>query len=429
MFAGFDYGTSHCAIGRWVDDAVHLVPVEGDATLIGSALHAPSVRLELPQTRSGALATDTVAFRDLSFGAAALDAYLRDPTEGYFVRSPKSFLGASGLPGSVRERFVTVVAAMMANVKQALDADAQDSIDSVVIGRPVNFQGLGGREANAQALAMLEQAARLAGFTNVAFQYEPMAAALDYEARLSREELILVVDIGGGTTDCSFVRVGGAGRDSLERDADVLGHAGERRGGNDYDQALALRAVMPEFGFGYELSTGLPIPNTYFVDAISTNDVNAQQRFYGQDSHERLTFFARESQAPERSARLLALHEGRATYRLLRQVELGKIALSDIAETRIDLDGIEQGFDVAVDRDAFAQGAERLLQRLQALIDDVIGSAGTQPETVYLTGGMAKSRIVRDFLAARYPDFRLLDSDHFMSVTEGLTRWARRVFA
>lgn len=430
MFAGFDYGTSHCAIGVWTDktNAVEIVTLEGDKPLVPSTLHAPKVALKLPRAANGQLLIDAEAFTELRFGEAALAEYLADPTQGYFVKSPKSFLGVAGLSEDIRERFVTVIAAMMANVKRRTDAQMNGSVDAVVIGRPVNFQGLGGKNANEQSLAMLEESARLAGFKQVAFQYEPMAAALEYEARLTSEEQILVVDIGGGTTDCSFVRVGATRRESLDRQADVLGHSGERRGGNDYDQALALYAVMREFGYGDLLKSGLPVPNSYFVDAVSTNDVNAQQRFYSKATRERLEFFAREAIPVDRARRLLEVCEQRATYRVLRGVELAKIALSDAELAHIDFSDIEQGFSVATTGEQLLASFERLLEHLKSLIDEAIASAGLAPERVYLTGGMAKSRVVREFLVATYPSVSFIDSDHFLSVTEGLTLWAQRLF-
>lgn len=429
--AGFDYGTSHCAIGLLTSDGVQLAPLEGTAPLVPSTLYSPTIGLQLP-VKDGRLRLEAPAFTDLRFGAAALEAYLRDPTQGYFVKSPKSFLGVAGLNRDIRERFVTVVAAMMANVKRHADRTALslsgESVTQAVIGRPVNFQGLGGREANDQALSMLREAALRAGFRDVAFQYEPMAAALEYEQRLRREEDILVVDIGGGTTDVSFVRVGGALRDSIERDPDVLGHAGERLGGNDYDQVLALQAVMPEFGFGDHLTTGLPVPNTYFVDAVSINDVNAQQRFYSAATLERLQLFAKEAVPAQRCARLLALREQRATYRLLREVEMGKIELSAREGATVDCSALEQGLFVPVTGSQLAQACARLLEHLRLLIDEVATQAGRQPQRVYLTGGMSKATVVRNFLAATYAGVEFIDSDHFVSVTEGLTLWANRLY-
>ena len=428
MFAGFDYGTSHCALGLWRDSACELVALENGEPLIPSTLHAPKVALDLPRDAAANLKLDSPQFAQLRFGEAALSEYLLDPTRGYFVKSPKSFLGVAGLTDDIRDRFVTIVGAMMGNVRAHANSQAGTEVDAVVIGRPVNFQGLGGQDANEQALSMLKSAAELAGFQDVSFLFEPMAAALEYEASLSHEEEILVVDIGGGTTDCSFVRVGGKRAERPDRDADVLGHSGERRGGNDYDQALALHAVMPEFGFGDLLKSGLPVPNSYFVDAVATNDVNAQQRFYASSTRERLEFFAREAVPVERARRLLKLSEQRATYRLLRGVELAKIELSDTLSSNVELSELEQGLAVAVSRDQFLAATERLLAHLQGLIDEAVLSAGIKPSRVYLTGGMAKSRTVRDFLTATYPDVSFVDSDHFLSVTEGLTLWAKKLF-
>jgi len=208
----------------------------------------------------------------------------------------------------------------------------------------------------------------------------------------------------------------------------VLGHSGERRGGNDYDQALALSAVMPAFGYGDLLRSGLPVPNSYYVDAVATNDVNAQQRFYSAATLERLEFFAREAQPVERARRLLEVREQKATYRVLREVELAKILLSEQDAARCDFADLEQGFGVEATLDQLARASERLLEHLASLVDEAVASAGVEPKRVYLTGGMAKSRAVRNFLTRSYPGVSFIDSDHFLSVTEGLTLWARRLF-
>ncbi len=194
MIVGFDYGTSHCSMGTVVEgQGVRLAPLEDSSTLIASTLWAPRVNLGFTRDEQERLEITTSAYQDLRFGQSALDTYLSDPTQGYFVKSPKSFLGAPGLSEEVKQRFVSIVGAMMANVRQrALDAfDAEPT--QVVIGRPVNFQGPSGRTENSQALEMLRSAAHEAGFSDVEFLFEPMAAAMEYEAKLTAETLVLVV--------------------------------------------------------------------------------------------------------------------------------------------------------------------------------------------------------------------------------------------
>jgi hypothetical chaperone protein len=430
VIAGFDYGTSNCSIGLLRDGAVQLVTLENGATLIPSTLYAPRSELQLTPTSADIRGLDvrSHAFSELRFGQAALDAYLEQPAAGYFVQSPKSFLGAKGLSEEIKARFVAVIAAMMANVKQQADAAAGRSVDQVVIGRPVNFQGTGGDEENRHAVAMLIEAARDAGFVDVEFLVEPMAAAMEYEARLMQEQCVLVLDIGGGTTDCSFVRVGPQRRDAKARETDILGHAGERVGGNDYDQLLALRSIMKLLGFGDHLISGLPIPNTYFVDAVTTNDVNAQQRFYSTRTRERLERFVIEARDPTRISRLRDVQARRLSHRVVRSAERAKVGLSDAARVAIDLAYLEQGLVAQADRAAFAVACERLLTHLHGLVTEALAHSGTRPDVIYLTGGMARSAIVRSYLQQEFPTASFVDSNHFSSVTEGLTLWAGRLF-
>jgi hypothetical chaperone protein len=434
MYAGFDYGTSNCSIGLIHRGSVRLVPLEGSALHVPSMLYAPRPafslsRLSDPDNNSiDQLDVSSLDFAALRFGHEALAAYQEDPAEGYFIKSPKSFLGAPGLSEEMKTRLILVVAAMMANIKRHADAAAGGPISHVVIGRPVNFQGTSTHEANQQALSMLVAAAREAGFEYVTFLYEPLAAAMEYESRLTAECCVLVVDIGGGTTDCSFVRVGPRNRLREDRSADILGHAGERLGGNDYDQMLALRALMPPFGFGDQLRSGLPVPNVYFADCVCINDVNAQQRFYGRRMAEQLARCHRDAEQPEHIARLQTVHRQRLSYRLARSAELGKIALSEADAAPVDLGYVEPGLKVVVSREQFAQSCERLLGHLRALIDETIGLGGREPDLLYLTGGMARSPLVRQYLADAFPRLRLEDSDHLVSVTQGLTLHAQRVF-
>lgn len=431
--AGFDYGTSHCSIGLigldTSDRRIEMVDLDGDAALIASTLYAPKADFELELGDDAALDMTSQSFQDLSFGQAALDAYLKAPSEGYFVKSPKSFLGAPGLNERVKDRFISIVAAMMANVKARADALAGTPVDKVVIGRPVNFQGAAGQAENQQALTMLVAAAREAGFEETAFLFEPMAAAFDYERRLKEEQRVLVVDIGGGTTDCSFVRVGPQRINERDREPDVLGHTGERLGGNDYDQVLALKALMPAFGMGDGLRSGLPIANNYYVDAVSTNDVNAQQRFFNQATEERFEEIYRDAVVPERFLRLIRLRENRATYQLLREAELAKIGLSDHLLVQASLDFVDPGLLLPCSRGDLAQGSERLLEHLTSLVVEVRSQAGTVPDAIYLTGGMARSQVVREHLARIFGTAALIDSDHFTSVTQGLALWAARIFS
>ncbi len=423
-YIGFDYGTSHCAAGLATPAGVRMATLDDGGPLLPSMLWAPDVRFDLPLDAQGRIRTESDAFLALRFGSQALADYLRAPSQGYFVKSPKSFLGAPGLLPVVRERFERVVGAMMACVRLRAERSLGVEIRGAVIGRPVNFQGPVGAVENEQALEMLRHAAHLAGFTDISFLFEPLAAALEYEAQLTRDERVLVVDVGGGTTDCSLVAVGPGHRAVRDREADMLGHSGERLGGNDYDQALALVTVVPRLGWQGALRSGLPVPNHYLVDAFTINDVNAQARFYSAGTGERLEQLRDDALEPRGLDRLLALQQGRGTYRLLREVEQAKIDLSREPQAEIALDFLEQGLAVSAHRSQFDQACARLRQRLQYAVA-ALRSAARPPDLVYLTGGMAQSPVVRTALAEVLGHLPVRDSDHFTSVTEGLALWAR----
>ena len=224
MFIGFDYGTANCSVAVMQDGAPRMLMMENGSALLPSMLSAPTREAvsewlhrhhQVPATgdETQALLRRAMNYNreedidvlgnSVQFGLASLKQYIDDPEEVYFVKSPKSFLGASGLKPQQVAVFEDLVCSMMLHIRQQAQSQLQESIEQAVIGRPINFQGLGGDDANAQAVGILQRAAQRAGFRDVVFQYEPVAAGLDFEASLSEEKRVLVVDIGGGTTDCS----------------------------------------------------------------------------------------------------------------------------------------------------------------------------------------------------------------------------------
>ena len=281
MFIGFDYGTANCSVAVMRDGKPQLLKMENGSTLLPSMLCAPTREsvsewlyrhhdVPTPDDETQALLRRAIRFnRDedidvhassVQFGLSSLGHYIDDPEEVYFVKSPKSFLGASGLKPQQVALFEDLVCAMMLHIRQQAQNQLPEAITQAVIGRPINFQGLGGDEANSQAQGILERAAKRAGFQDVVFQYEPVAAGLDYEATLQEEKRVLVVDIGGGTTDCSLLLMGPQWHHRADRESSLLGHSGCRVGGNDLDIALAFKHLMPLLGMGGETEKGIALP-------------------------------------------------------------------------------------------------------------------------------------------------------------------------
>ncbi len=447
MFVGFDYGTASCAMAHMVNGVPQLINLEGESRFIPSTLCAPTREAVSeylfkhwnikPSSRIGEqLLHQAIAFnraedirvdaQSLLFGQAALDLYMEDPEEVYYVKSPKSFLGVTGLQEVQIALFENLVCAMMCNIKHQAEKSLQQEITQTVIGRPVNFQGNKGDEANRQAITILESAAKRAGFKEIEFQLEPVAAGLSFEQSLTQDKTVLVVDIGGGTTDCSIIKMGPSWLNSVDRREGTLAHSGCRIGGNDLDIHLAYRKLMPLFGSETKTLKGIDMPMSQFWNPVAINNVAAQSDFYAKTNRSDLDRLLRNAQQPDKFARLIKLYNEKLSYRVVRDAEKCKIALSESAHCDVNLNYIDENLQINT------QELERAIaipqQKINELVDDVIKQAQIKPDVIYITGGSARSPILRNALQQQLPNIEIIGGDYFGSVTSGLTYWAERCF-
>jgi hypothetical chaperone protein len=454
MYVGFDYGTSNCAISYAVDGNAQLLPLYGDNPFVPSTLFAiergfiaehiaqqltnSDARQQYMQARAGSLAQARAAKieHDIShvneglfYGHEAIAQYMSDIGEGYFIKSPKSFLGASGLRPQMIDFFEDLVGAMMLNLKQRAEHQLQSTISQVVIGRPVNFQGVNADTANDQAQRILFEAAKRVGFTDVNFLFEPLAAGFDFETRLTEDKRVLVVDVGGGTTDCSMVLMGPSHRHQIDRSADFLAHTGERIGGNDFDIQLAQKALMPEFGMLSPLKTDLPMPLMPFVNAMAINDLGAQSEFYDKNTSALLERLLRDTQEPLLLKRFITMRDKKQNFAVVREAEKAKIVLSERSTHTVNLEFIERELGIDVTAEDYTAMVNALLQQISALVKEASLQADTIPDVVYITGGSAKSPLIRGVINDLFGnDMPIIDGDHFGSVAAGLGVWAERIY-
>lgn len=464
MFAGMDFGTSSCAVAIWQHGRPKLVPLEQGETHMVSALYSNQASLPVPhfderevrrsldgaadldramaiqrgvmrrkmaeqvrQRRQSSDAAPLYSDSDIVFGQTALENYLFDPQYGFYAKSPKSFLGAE-LQGRHLGLFAEIVTRMMAHIKHKAEASTGEKISDVVIGRPVNFHGTRGEKGNRQAIHILEQAAIAVGFDEVAFLYEPIAAALDYERSLNEDRTVLVLDAGAGTTDCSMIRIGPSYRHLTDRHSTLLGSLGTRIGGLDFDIKLAIRALMPSFGKGSQLSNGLPFPENFFWDALSVNDINAQARFYAKTAPHELQIYYNACLEKNKISRLMKMREERLSHAIIRHSETAKIRLSDADIVSCHLKEIEAELLVDVTREQLREAVDFEIRKFIALMEEVKQQAGVQPDAIYVTGGTAKSPVVIEAVRHRFAGVDIVLGDYLGSVTSGLATWAKRIF-
>ncbi|EED4851684.1 molecular chaperone [Salmonella enterica subsp. arizonae] len=449
MFIGFDYGTANCSVAIMRNGRPQLLTMENNSTLLPSMLCAPTREAvsewlyrhyDVPTTDEETQALLRRAIRynreedievhaqSVQFGLASLAHYIDDPQEVWFVKSPKSFLGASGLKPQQVALFEDLVCAMMVHIRTMAHSQLPEAITQAVIGRPINFQGLGGDDANRQAQGILERAAKRAGFQEVVFQYEPVAAGLDYEATLQEEKRVLIVDIGGGTTDCSMLLMGPQWRQRADRENSLLGHSGCRVGGNDLDIALAFKNLMPLLGMGGETEKGIALPVLPWWNAVAINDVPAQSDFYSSANGRLLNDLVRNAREADKVALLLKVWRQRLSYRLVRCAEESKIALSGQADVTARLPFISDDLAVTISQQGLEAALDQPLTRILEQVQLALDSAQEKPDVIYLTGGSARSPLIKKALSEQLPGIPVAGGDDFGSVTAGLARWAEVVF-
>jgi len=404
---GLDFGTSNTTLGVSSAEGPALVTLDGDSVTIPSAIFfTPD---GLPP----------------SVGRAAIRAYV-DGTSGRLMRSLKSVLGSSLINeatqvGRGRVSFRSVIAQFVAITRRRAEAATGLSIDAVVHGRPVHFVD-GDPEGDRKAEEALQAIAQEVGFRHISFQYEPIAAALDYERQVGDEEIALIADIGGGTSDFSIVRLGPARRNKADRLDDILANDGIRVGGTDFDHYLSIGTAMPLLGFGSGMKReGLPVPSGYYHDLATWSSIN---RLYERGVMQQLHEVRREAQHPELIERLIHVVEEHGGHRLAIDIEAAKIALADEPKVEVLLHWIERGLAMSVDRGVLVDKTRGLADRIAARIGDCLRDAGLTADAidaVFLTGGSTRLANVHAAILGTVPNARVVDGDTFGSVGTGLT--------
>ncbi|UUY10409.1 Hsp70 family protein [Pseudomonas sp. J452] len=408
---GIDFGTSNSTVGWWRNGVEPLLELEdGKITL-------PSVVFFNTEERRPV------------YGRLALHEYL-DGYEGRLMRSLKSLLGSKLLKSETTVLgsalpFRDLLGFFIGELKKRAEAFAGREFEQVVLGRPVFFVD-DDPIADQEAANTLVSVANKLGFKDVSFQFEPIAAAFDYERTVTREERVLIVDIGGGTSDFSLIRLSPERRDVADRQSDILATGGVHIGGTDFDKQLSLEGVMPLFGYGSRMKSDAFMPTSYHLNLATWHTINA---VYAQKSQLALQNMRYDIVDPSGIDRLFKLIEQRAGHWLAMQVEEGKIALTEHDQYRIDLQRVESGLHVLLDRPLFDQAIGGLLERVTASVAELLTQAGVKAEeidTVFFTGGSSGIPALRQSICALLPNARATEGNTFGSIGSGLAIEAKK---
>jgi hypothetical chaperone protein len=408
---GLDFGTSNTTLGISDAGAPKLMQLEEHDVTIPSAIFFT------PNT-------------DVRIGRAAIQAYV-DGLPGRLMRGLKSVLGSSLVNeqtqvGRVRLRFREVIARYLALVKSLAEVQTGRDLEYVVHGRPVHFVD-GDPKADRKAEDTLRDIAHAIGFREVSFQFEPIAAALDYERQIEAEEIALIADIGGGTSDFSIVKLSPERHGKAERSGDILANDGVRIGGTDFDRQLGLGMVMPLLGYKSPMKrAGLDVPSNYFHELATWSSIN---RLYSRRILREVQEVRREAAKPELIDRLLRVIETERGHTVAMEVEDAKIALSGEQDASVHLGWIEPDLEVRVEREELAAHTADLARRIAENIGLCLHQAGLPAhriQALFLTGGSTQIPHVRSAVTAAAPQAKVVEGDIFGSVGTGLTLEAAR---
>ncbi|MGB6944986.1 MAG: Hsp70 family protein [Bryobacteraceae bacterium] len=422
---GIDFGTTNCSIAC-------ADPVSGVALasfpFAGGMTDAYRSLLYLEQIKE-----QNKVFIKSWTGPQGIERYLEAEHKGRLIQSMKSFLTSHSLQTTDvfgrRRTLEELIAAILGDLRKEAERQFRTTVRSAVVGRPVHFVGSQSEEDDKYAQERLEKAFHLAGFESVNFEMEPVAAAHYYESTLDHDELILIGDFGGGTSDFSLVRVGPGVRRRGRSPKDLLGNAGIGLAGDSFDAKLIRHIVSPALGAGSQISSMnklLPVPNwVYFklerwhhLSFLRTKEVMNMLRSVKTQALE-----------PEKIGALIDLIQEDLGYQLHRAIQKTKYDLSNQETARfVFADGGVNLNSVVHRRDFELWIAEELTQ-METCVESLLKACGVDArdvDMVFLTGGTSFVPAVRQIFDTRFGAERIRTGHEFTSVAMGLALKAAR---
>jgi hypothetical chaperone protein len=417
---GLDFGTTNSAIATATRDGSTVL-----ATFAGDGSHTTTFRSVLyfdPERRTSDRKPQAVA------GPAAITRYLNADTRGRLIQSMKSHLSSR----LFRETYVfgekytleALIAIILRELRAAAEAQFGDIASRIVVGRPVHFSGAGGVEDDAFALSRLRAALEQAGFEDIVFEFEPVAAAYEFESQLDHDELILIADFGGGTSDFSLMQVGPSVRRRGHTAEDILGTDGVAIAGDTFDSKIVRYVVAPRLGQGsqYRSAFGkvLPVPAWLYTNLERWHYLSFLKSKKTMDMLAELRLQAFE---PEKIAALIHVIEDDLGYHLYRAVEQAKMALSKQEISALRFRDGALAIEQAVKRDEFESWVGEEMAAITACLDRLLEHTGVTPTdigSVFMTGGSSFVPAVRQLFEARFGASRLHSGGELTSVASGL---------
>jgi hypothetical chaperone protein len=417
---GLDFGTTNSAVAVATPrGATGLANFAGEGyrtTTFRSVLYFDPENLA-PDRKPQALA-----------GPKAIAGYLQADSRGRLMQSLKSHLSSR----LFRETYVfgekytleDLIAIILRELRAAAEAQFGGIDGHVVVGRPVHFSGAGSAEEDAFALSRLRAALEQAGFADVVFEFEPVAAAYEFESQLDHDELILIADFGGGTSDFSLMQVGPSMRRKGHAAEDILGTDGVAIAGDTFDSKIVRHVVAPRLGQDSQYRSAfnkvLPVPSWLYTNLERWHYLSFLKSKKTMDMLAELRLQAFE---PEKLVALIHIIENDLGYHLYRTVEQTKIELSAHEVSALRFRDARLAIEQPVGRDEFERWIGDEMAAIATCINRLLDQTGVAPSdvgSVFMTGGSSFVPAVRRLFEARFGATRIRTGGELTSVAKGL---------
>lgn len=360
-------------------------------------------------------------------GPQAIRSYLRADPKGRFMQSIKSFLASRLFE---RTQVFTrsynleeLIAIIVRALRTAAEAQFGDLGSAVVVGRPVHFAGAQQLEDEALAIQRLRTALQASGFDQITFEFEPVAAAYAYGQQLDREEVVLIADCGGGTSDLSLLRIAPSSDASTPGTYQVLGTDGVAIGGDTFDSTLVRHLVAPQLGWGMlyrAFDKLLPVPNWLYSQLERWDHLWFLNTRSTLELLHTIRSGATEPQKIDQFVHVITHELG---YPLSKAVEAAKFALTTHEASQLVLQEPPVTLREGVARQTFETWLHPSLQAIEACIDRLLERcqvAATAVDCIFLTGGSSFVPAIRHLFAQRFDAARLRSGGELTSVVRGL---------
>ena len=426
---GIDFGTTNstvaCANGKSQVELVAFPTRTGETFSFRSLLYMQQAK------QAGRSKTHTWT------GPSAIEHYLAAESKGRLIQSLKSYLSDRTLTGTaVFGRHCTLedlISRILADLRQHAERQFRTPISYAMVGRPVRFVGAETEEDETFALGRLRQAFTEAGFERIDFEMEPVAAAYAYESTLDHDELILIGDFGGGTSDFSLLHVGPGVRKRGRRPQDLLGNSGVGLAGDAFDARIVRKLVSPALGsesFARSLNKLLPaVPAWIYANLERWHYLSFLRTANVMEILKTARLRALE---PQKIEALITLIDEDLGYHLHQAVQRVKFELSHAEVAQFQFRDGSMNININVTRDAFEGWIAEDLVTIEKCVDSLLETSGIsrrQVDRVFLTGGTSLVPAVRRIFMDRFGEQRIRTGNEFISVARGLALRAEEVLA